>query len=44
MHILIIEDEHKLAEVLRNGLEEHGYAVDIACDGEEGLARAELEA
>jgi DNA-binding response OmpR family regulator len=44
MHILIVEDEHKLAEVLRSGLEEHGYAVDIACDGEEGLARAELEA
>jgi len=43
MHILIVEDEHKLAEILRNGLEEHGFAVDIAYDGEEGLARAELE-
>jgi heavy metal response regulator len=43
MRILVIEDEQRLAEVLRRGLEEHGYAVDVAHDGEEGLQLAELE-
>ena len=43
MRILVIEDERKLAEVLRRGLEEHGYAVDVAFDGEEGLQFALLE-
>lgn len=40
MRILVIEDEHKLAGVLKRGLEEHGYAVDVAYDGEDGLALA----
>jgi DNA-binding response OmpR family regulator len=40
MRILVVEDEHKLASVLKRGLEEHGYAVDIAYDGEDGLALA----
>ena len=40
MRILIVEDEHKLAGVLKRGLEEHGYAVDVAYDGEDGLAMA----
>lgn len=43
MRILVIEDEHKLASVLKRGLQEYGYAVDVAYDGEEGLAVAELE-
>jgi DNA-binding response OmpR family regulator len=43
MRILIVEDEHRLARVLKRGLEEHGYAVDVAYDGEEGLGLAELE-
>jgi DNA-binding response OmpR family regulator len=37
MRILIVEDERKLAGLLRRGLEEHGYAVDEAYDGEHGL-------
>jgi DNA-binding response OmpR family regulator len=41
MRILVVEDEHKLARVLQRGLEEHGYAVDMAFDGEEGLALAQ---
>lgn len=41
MRILVIEDEHKLAGILKRGLQEHGYAVDIAYDGEDGLAFAE---
>ncbi len=40
MRILVVEDEHKLAGVLKRGLEEHGYAVDVAYDGADGLALA----
>ena len=40
VRILVIEDEHKLAGVLKRGLEEHGYAVDVAYDGEDGLGLA----
>jgi DNA-binding response OmpR family regulator len=36
MRILIIEDDKKLANVLQKGLTGLTYAVDIACDGEEG--------
>lgn len=43
MRILVVEDERKLATVLQRGLREHGYAVDVAHDGEEGLALAEIE-
>ena len=37
MRILIVEDEKKVAAFIKKGLEEETYAVDIACDGEEGL-------
>src|SRR5579862_4324068 len=40
MRLLVVEDEHKLASVLKRGLEEHGYAVDVAFDGEQGLSLA----
>ena len=43
MRILVVEDEHKLAAVVRRGLEEHGYAVDVAYDGNDALAMAEVE-
>ncbi|KPK88757.1 MAG: transcriptional regulator [Deltaproteobacteria bacterium SM23_61] len=39
MRILVIEDEKKVARFIKKGLEEEGYAVDLAPDGEEGLAR-----
>jgi two-component system copper resistance phosphate regulon response regulator CusR len=39
MRILVIEDEKKVARFIKKGLEEEGYAVDLASDGEEGLAR-----
>ena len=42
MRILVVEDEHKLASVLKRGLEEHGYAVDVAYDGEDGLTLATM--
>lgn len=38
MRILVVEDEKKVASFVKRGLEEEGYAVDLAADGEEGLA------
>jgi DNA-binding response OmpR family regulator len=38
--ILIVEDNPDLAYGLRTGLEIEGYEVDVAADGETGLARA----
>ncbi len=37
MHILIIEDEKKIASFIKRGLKEEGYAVTVANDGGEGL-------
>jgi len=41
MRILIIEDEQKVAAFIQKGLEQEGYAVDVAYDGEEGAYQAE---
>lgn len=41
MRILLIEDEKELAGIIKKGLEEEGYSVDVAYDGEEGLYMAE---
>lgn len=38
--ILVVEDEAKLAEVLRRGLTEQSFTVEIAADGPAALARA----
>lgn len=40
MEILIVEDEVGIADFLKQGLEEEGYNVLIAYDGESGLALA----
>jgi DNA-binding response OmpR family regulator len=40
MHALIIEDDHTIADFVARGLREAGFAVDVAGDGEEGLAVA----
>lgn len=40
MRILVIEDEKKLAGFIKKGLEEEGYALDVAHDGKEGLLLA----
>jgi two-component system response regulator PhoP len=37
MHILLVEDERRLREDLRDRLRKNGYVVDVAADGEEGL-------
>ncbi len=41
MRVLVIEDEAKMRDVLQRGLEAAGYAVEVAADGEEGLARVQ---
>ncbi|MBI4950237.1 MAG: response regulator transcription factor [Deltaproteobacteria bacterium] len=41
MRILLVEDEKDLAMIVKQGLEEEGYVVDVAHDGEEGLYMAE---
>ncbi|HJZ05171.1 DNA-binding response regulator [Candidatus Amesbacteria bacterium RIFCSPHIGHO2_01_FULL_48_32] len=43
MRVLLVEDEHRLSDVIKKGLEENGFAVDAAFDGEEGLFLAQSE-
>lgn len=40
MKILVVEDEHRIAMAIRQGLEQEAYAVDVAYDGEEGYNSA----
>jgi heavy metal response regulator len=37
MRVLVVEDERRIADFIRKGLFECGYAVDVAYDGEEAL-------
>ena len=41
MRILVVEDELKMAAVLRRGLAEEGHAVDVARTGDDGLWMAQ---
>jgi CheY-like chemotaxis protein len=44
VRVLVVEDDVAMASVLRRGLQENGYAVDVAGNGEDGLwAAAELD-
>ncbi|MBN1162923.1 response regulator transcription factor [Patescibacteria group bacterium] len=43
MRILIIEDEHKIANSIKQGLEQEGFAVDIAYNGLDGYDLASAE-
>jgi DNA-binding response OmpR family regulator len=38
--VLLVEDERRLAQVVRRVLEEEGHNVDLAFDGEEAITRA----
>ena len=38
MRVLVVEDDRKVASFIRKGLMEEGYAVDVAPEGETGLA------
>jgi DNA-binding response OmpR family regulator len=40
MRILIVEDDANLAGEIKSGLEESGYGIDIAADGETGIEMA----
>jgi len=37
MRLLVVEDEVRLAEALRDGLQAEGFVVDVAHDGQDGL-------
>ena len=37
MRILVVEDDLALADVLRRGLQEESFTVDVSHDGEEAL-------
>jgi DNA-binding response OmpR family regulator len=41
MQVLVVEDERRMAELLRQGLEEEGHSVMLAGNGRDGLAMAE---
>jgi DNA-binding response OmpR family regulator len=40
MRILVVEDEHRIAQAVKEGLEQESYAVDVVYDGEEGYNTA----
>jgi DNA-binding response OmpR family regulator len=41
MQVLVVEDERRMAELLRQGLEEEGHSVVVTGNGADGLAIAE---
>jgi len=41
--ILVVDDDERLAAIVRDGLRRHGYTVDLAVDGPGGLAAARLQ-
>jgi DNA-binding response OmpR family regulator len=41
MRILIVEDQQKLADSIKKGLEQKGYAVDVIYDGGQAMRRLE---
>ncbi|HUS26671.1 MAG TPA: response regulator transcription factor [Nevskiaceae bacterium] len=43
MRVLVVEDEHKIAQAIKEGLQEESFAVDLAFDGQEGLNAARYE-
>ncbi len=43
MRILVVEDEHRIANTIKKGLEQERYAVDVAYSGNEGYDLASSE-
>jgi two-component system OmpR family response regulator len=37
VRVLVVEDHHRMADLIRRGLEEDGYVADLASSGEDGL-------
>lgn len=44
VRILVVEDDEKIGSFVAGGLKQHGFAVDLARDGEEALMLAETTA
>jgi len=40
MRILVVEDDRKIANAIKKGLEQESYAVDVSYDGQDGLGSA----
>ncbi len=40
MRILIVEDDRKIANAIKKGLEQESYAVDVKYDGKSGIGPA----
>src|SRR5688572_7450233 len=43
MRVLVVEDEHKIANAVKRGLEQESFAVDVAYDADEGVSLATSE-
>jgi len=43
MRILIIEDDHRIANTVKKGLEQEHFAVDVVYDGQDGFDQASVE-
>jgi len=43
MRILVVEDEHRIAQAIKEGLEQESYAVDVEYDGEDGYNAAQAD-
>lgn len=43
MKILVVDDEKRIARAIKQGLEQDGYAVDLAYDGEDGYNAARAD-
>ncbi len=43
MKVLVVEDERTIAHAVKEGLEQDGYAVDVAYDGEDGYSTASAD-
>lgn len=43
MRVLVIEDEHKIANTIKKGLEQENFAVDVVYDGIDGFDMASTE-
>lgn len=43
MRILVVEDEHRIAQAVKEGLEQESYAVDVEYDGEDGYNAARAD-
>lgn len=40
MRLLVVEDEHRIAQAIKEGLEQESYAVDVCRDGQDGYNTA----